>query len=364
MEALQSPGTVDVVQFTIAGPAGVLPFEELYRTTEEIRENTTDPEYIGTVTYGEEAPQVINKGRTAAARNILDGTLALASSTEGDESALAATFESGPYVYRIDPETGAFSREGEGELLYGPVAERAWRLQVNTQLGLPLFLDEAEAETGGQEQRGGSKEVELSLRYDGGGGDYEIGRDILVSPNADLSDPLRSRGTSAVEPGYYIYTYNCAVETDTLYLRPPLLYKPMDITPVSVPLTAGATAVDAAGEDWFTLTSMAVSGGEGAAYEVKIKVECASDDPYVDIPRVPCLVLDGEDIGGGVSDLGFDQNNMWEDGTFRLTVFDTDGMEEEFPLDEVTLVVEDALVLTDPEITFSSEDVELVVVEE
>ena len=139
MEALEN-----MINVTIVGPADTLPNETLLRLSSEIRENTTDAEHTGTVTYADGDPQTISKARTAAARSVLDGTLALASSAEGEEM-LPATFESGGYLYHLDPETGRFSREGDGALQYGQV-EEDWRSYVNLQLGLPLFLAEGPSE--------------------------------------------------------------------------------------------------------------------------------------------------------------------------------------------------------------------------
>ena len=120
----------------LQGPADALDWEALNQLDREIHSDTAEADLCGTVTdarTGERFTQ--SRAGSAQVQAILDGTLALSGSAEGEaDLQYPVEFRVGGALYGVEPETLAFFRETAGQRMYGNV--ELDEMAVRVYLGL------------------------------------------------------------------------------------------------------------------------------------------------------------------------------------------------------------------------------------
>jgi len=186
--------------------------------------------------------------------------------------------------------------------------------------------------------------LKLTVNYDSGREFFEIGRDIVVAADSSFENPWRMRRCNVVDENY-VYEFEPENLSDLkgVYIKPPILYMPVEITPVSVPIVEGEMARMSTGDmefgtvgtDWFSVDTVDIEKYLEGVYKVRVVVKANAKD----LPRLPKLV-NGETRIGGTSALNFDQNDNFDYGEFLFTV--NAGSEKEVAAS--SLVVSDALI--------------------
>ena len=196
--------------------------------------------------------------------------------------------------------------------------------------------------------------LNLTVSYSGEDCNFEIGRDIVISTNSDLSSPLRIDSCREVD-GNLVYEFkvdatarNAIAENSTLYIEPPILYIPTEIRPVTVALSEGETAPLAAearqnaAKDWFSIDHVTVNEASAGIYCVDIGITAQAED----LPRLPKLVIN-EERYGGVSSIDFDDNGNFASGQLLFEVSAASAAQWEDLLKDAYLEIEDALIRAD-----------------
>ena len=191
----------------------------------------------------------------------------------------------------------------------------------------------------------------ITVNYESDGEFFEIGRDIVVATDSNFNNPLRMKNCD-VGDGSYAYEFNSENldNIKTVYIKPPILYMPVEITPVSVPMVAGKVAkmstedvnFETAGANWFFVDTVNVEEESEGVYRVKIVVGAKAKD----LPRFPKLV-NGETQIGGISALHFDENDNFEYGEFLFSINASSEKEAAMIVATSSLVVSDALIRVD-----------------
>lgn len=202
---------------------------------------------------------------------------------------------------------------------------------------------------------------------------FEIGRDIIVATDSDFTNTLRMKSCDA-SSGNYVYEFNVDGVSlfDKVYVKPPILYMPVEISSVTVPLSIASgleteteiisidTELEISETDWFTVESVSVQGGTDGIYTVKVMIDAVSKD----LPRFPKLCI-GDSTIGGLSSLYFDENDNFDFGEFIFYINADSEAEAETTLAEASLVISDALIRVDADkMLFSSNTKSLSVVTE
>lgn len=193
----------------------------------------------------------------------------------------------------------------------------------------------------------------ITVNYDNKGESFEIGSDIVVASDNNFANPLRMKSCNIVN-GNYVYEFDAvnANKLKTVYIKPPILYMPTEISPVTVPLMAGQIArvssnnssFTTAGANWFSVDSIDIEKESEGTYLVKVIINAES----LDLPRFPKLV-NGKAEFGGISALYFDENDDFETGEFIFYVKANNEKEVATIVAGASLVVSDALLRVDAE---------------
>lgn len=192
--------------------------------------------------------------------------------------------------------------------------------------------------------------LEITVEFKTTAGEYfEVGRHIIVATDPDFTNVLPMTGCKPAD-GIYVYEYDAKGLDDvkTLYVIPPIVYVPTEITPVSVPLTEGKVAkfsdddpdAKIAGKEWFAVESVDI--GESGAATVVINALSG------DVPRY-LKIVNGESEYANLSSV----NNFKTDTsdfksgeyTFALPIDSED--EAAAFMESAALVVTDALIRVD-----------------
>lgn len=179
----------------------------------------------------------------------------------------------------------------------------------------------------------------LTVRYPDLDAAFEIGKDIEVATDPDFTTLLkmescRPDGDSYI---YSFYTDNIN-RLKTVYVKPPILYMPTEITPVSLPLIPGQTATlsyDGREEDWFTVEAVSP---EDSAIHVTIQGIGSH------LPRLPKLETAAGQVGG-TADLTLREDGTFASGVFSFQLADPSGAS----VADATLTLCEALLATTPE---------------
>lgn len=187
----------------------------------------------------------------------------------------------------------------------------------------------------------GEDELVLTVRFGKNGEAFEIAKDIAVAEDEDFKSPLKMKG-SVVRDGDYIYKFRVknAERLQTLYLKPPVCFEPIETPPVTVPLVCGQVAEmssgasQAAGEDWFTVKSINIEKESKDYY----KVELALDAHRGDLPRYMKVMKDGVTLAEIASQSYKGDRFLFDEVTFFVNAGSKD--------EAAALVAESSLVLT------------------
>lgn len=179
----------------------------------------------------------------------------------------------------------------------------------------------------------------LTVSYDSYGEYFEIFKHIVVSTNSDFTKPLRMN-RCVPEDGKYVYEFKMTEPIDTIYIEPPILYTPTEISPISTKLVEGASAKYSDGTEWFSIASVKTSELSDGRYRVSVYITPNSSDI---LPRSPKLAI-GEKELGGINSMNFNESDEFDVGVFTFYV-SADSIEEASSLiNDSLLVVKDALV--------------------
>ncbi len=168
---------------------------------------------------------------------------------------------------------------------------------------------------------------------------FEIGKDIAVAADPGFTTLLKMESCRP-EGDSYIYSFyvDNVNRLKTVYVKPPILYVPTEITPVSLPLVPGQTAMlsyDGREEDWFTVEMV---NTEDSSINVTIQGVGSH------LPRLPELETAAGQVGG-TADL-----TLREDGTFASGVFSFQlAVPSDASVADATLTLREALLATIPE---------------
>lgn len=119
------------------GTADTFAYQELSQLVSEVMQNQDDPNYSGKVRLtDQEDEQSINKGNTAAAKDMLDHWITRSEPVEdGEDKTYNVLFTVGETSYGISSDTRYFFRQEEGEKVYAQMDEQQLEL-VTTILGV------------------------------------------------------------------------------------------------------------------------------------------------------------------------------------------------------------------------------------
>lgn len=142
----------------------------------------------------------------------------------------------------------------------------------------------------------GDDELVLTVRFNNNGEVFEIAKDITAAEDEDFKSLLKMKN-SVVRDGNYMYRFRAtdANRLQTLYLKPPVCFEPIETPPIAVPLVCGqvakmsSDAAQAADEDWFTVKSINIEKDSKDYY----KVQLALDAHRGDLPRYMEIMKDG-----------------------------------------------------------------------
>lgn len=192
--------------------------------------------------------------------------------------------------------------------------------------------------------------LEITVEFKTTAGEYfEVGRDIIVATDPDFTNVLQMTGCKPAD-GIYVYEYDAKGLDDvkTLYVIPPIVYVPTEITPVSVPLAEGKVAkfsdddpdAKIAGKEWFTVESVDIA--ESGAATVVINALSG------DVPRF-LKIVNGESEYANLSSVNNFKNDTidfdYGEYTFALPIDSED--EAAAFMESASLVVTDALIRVD-----------------
>lgn len=179
------------------------------------------------------------------------------------------------------------------------------------------------------------------------GDSFEIGRDIVVSTDEEFLNILRSKKVTS-NGSLCLYEYEIPsdiVNFDTVYIKPPVLYIPTEISAVSCKLSEGEVMKTSDGEkDWFRITSVRTAEMTQTTWLVDIEIEAIEGD----LPRFPKIDYDGQIIGG-VSSLSFDNESNPLSDVFEFKGTAYDGQMVDNMLYSGNLVISEALLRAEAE---------------
>lgn len=192
--------------------------------------------------------------------------------------------------------------------------------------------------------------LEITVEFKTTAGEYfEVGRHIIVATDSDFTNVLPMTGCKPAG-GIYVYEYDAKGLDDvkTLYVKPPIVYVPTEITPVSVPLSEGKVAKintglsqsKNTGKDWFTVESVDI-GGSGSA---TVTINALSGD----VPRFMKIVNGESEYVNLSSVANFDNDTgNFEYGEYSF-ILPADSEDEAAAfMETASLVVTDALIRVD-----------------
>lgn len=198
----------------------------------------------------------------------------------------------------------------------------------------------------------------VTASYDSSGEAFQIGQDIVVSTDPNFETPLKITNCRVVDENY-IYQFNIedSSKIDTIYIRPPVLYKAVETVPVKVPLMEGqivqrsieATDFKTAGLDWFLIDLISVEEASETLFLVRINITSDAEE----LPRLARIHTEGMELGG-LTVLYFDEEDIFTKGEFLYYI---EGDKEEdivSKLEKSFLVIENALIRMDETKTRSS----------
>ena len=182
-----------------------------------------------------------------------------------------------------------------------------------------LGEDQGEITFGAAVSDGGT--LTLYADYDLYGRDFEIARDIALSPDEGFSSTFRLISCLPQEDGTYKYTFETGGPVDRVFVAPPILYIPRDIPEVTAGLAGDEVPVTVGSETWFTVTSVEIGQPEDGRQTVRLLIE-GTDSSL--IPRLPRLSYNGEAFDG-TSSLSFDKDMGFTGGEFVFQLPAPDG---------------------------------------
>ena len=183
--------------------------------------------------------------------------------------------------------------------------------------------------------------LELTADLSAYGEFFEIGKDIEVYTDPELTDRLRMIKCVPNEPyaGRYEYSFELPAGTDAIWITTPLLYIPNEIEAVSCGAAAGSTAKRPDGEIWFTVDECRAAKAADGLYTVSILIDPAAKD----LPKTPKLIAGGQELGGTAA-LNFDGKGIFTSGEFRFSVKANNE-------DEAVGIAEDSTIIIREELT-------------
>ena len=196
----------------------------------------------------------------------------------------------------------------------------------------------------------GENTVRLYVNYDSYGSYIEIVRPMLVAADSEFTQPFTfMESIWSMEENQFVYTFEFDEQTfggrraSSIYVRPPVVYVPVEFETVSMPVAVGATmpvALDTSaarwGDPWFSISSVDVGELEIGEFLVSVMVT-----PYTaDYPRLPKLVIDGNPHEVLVTHHRFDHNVEFIFAVFEFLV-------QADSVDEVYTMLEGAYITVD-----------------
>jgi hypothetical protein len=159
--------------------------------------------------------------------------------------------------------------------------------------------------------------LELTVDYSAYGDFFEIGKDIEVYTDPELTVRLRMIRCVPNEPyeGRYKYSFELPAEVNAVWITPPLLYIPNEIEAVSCGAAAGSAAKRPDGQIWFTVGECRAAKATDGLYTVSIIIDAVASD----LPRSPRLLAGGQELGG-TSALNFDGDGVFTSGEFQFSI--------------------------------------------
>ena len=149
----------------------------------------------------------------------------------------------------------------------------------------------------------------ITASYTGPDDFFEIGKDLVVSTNKDMSEPLKLKLCTANEKTL-TYQYELMDGIEQVYIEPPVLYCPREIDSVKVALNEQEICFQG-NNPWFTIQTVDIQENEGSNTSVSVTVDFITSS----IPRLPKLVIDGQSYYC-ISEINYNADGTISDGVF------------------------------------------------
>ncbi len=176
------------------------------------------------------------------------------------------------------------------------------------------------------------------VNYESYGEFFEIAEDVVVATDEEFTNILR-RKSCKPEGSRYVYTFSLKDPIDRIYIFPPTLYIPTEISTTSLELCSTKTPATLDGKEWFAISSVSTERANETMYTVAINIEAHENT----LPRFPKLEIDGKRIEG-ISSLNFNEDNNFDFGEFIFHLPSENCEDISSILENASLVVEDALL--------------------
>lgn len=184
----------------------------------------------------------------------------------------------------------------------------------------------------------------LDLKIDAEGVPYEIIKNIDVRTSGE--NPISLKLESCVaKDGNLVYTYNNKnIDiTDELVIEPPVMYTPVNIEKVEVPLSKNNIAKTAKGTEWFNITSVKIEDFDEEQWCITTALTPKNDT----MPRFPVLNINGNSYGA-MTVMHFDENGQFELGEFIFYVPKDEISTIAKATETATITIADALERLEP----------------
>ena len=187
---------------------------------------------------------------------------------------------------------------------------------------------------------------------------FEMEKDISVATDKEFSHLLRIRSCIPDnEQDRYIYTYEWNDPVNVIYIKPPIIYIPVEFEMVSTSISEGSTVMTSDGKPWFTITGVTVINNGNANYKLTVSLTPIAED----LPRSPEIVI-GNLTFRGMTQHNFNESNVFDFGEFSFDVAAVNADE----IEKATLCISQALIKSQPEsmaITSNIESLEIIIVD-
>lgn len=169
------------------------------------------------------------------------------------------------------------------------------------------------------------QKLAMTIRYTNVSQDFEMAKDIIVATDREFKNVIEITNSVSGVDGRHFYQFNSPKvdKLEKVYIQSPILYVPMGITKIDVPLAKGQVAkmhkedtdFETAGKDWFYIDDIAIEEISKGYHSVKVIIKAIGTE----LPHLPELKTGDKEISGQ-QELYFDESGCLEYGEFIYSV--------------------------------------------